>query len=142
MIRRPPGPTRTNTLFPSTTLFRSHGEAGQNHEGEQDEENNGIAQLLKNIVMSRCFAHLKAKQGMIFYVAPDMAGTDIFPPHGEGADEMPVQKAPEPVEQQRSQEYQGESQMRASRHGTAVMARGVLQMSEKRRRKTGVIGKQ
>src|SRR3546814_20173320 len=77
---------------------RRHGEAGQNHEGEQDEENNGIAQLLKNIVMSRCFAHLKAEQGMIFYVAPDMAGTDIFPPHGEVAAAMPVQKAPEQVE--------------------------------------------
>src|SRR3546814_1304676 len=63
--------------------------------------------------MSRCFAHLKAKQGMIFYVAPDMAGTDIFPPHGEVAAEMPVQKAPEQVEQQRSQEYQGEGQMPA-----------------------------
>src|SRR3546814_14359091 len=73
--------------------------------------------------MSRCFAHLKAKQGMIFYVAPDMAGTDIFPPHGEVAAEMPVQKAPEQVEQQRSQEYQGEGQMPASRHGKAIMAR-------------------
>src|SRR3546814_1758421 len=27
MIRRPPGSTRTDTLFPYTTLFRSHGEA-------------------------------------------------------------------------------------------------------------------
>src|SRR3546814_14222061 len=27
MQRRPPGPTRTDTLFPSTTLFRSEGEA-------------------------------------------------------------------------------------------------------------------
>src|SRR3546814_8311878 len=26
MIRRPPGSTRTDTLFPSTTLFRSRGE--------------------------------------------------------------------------------------------------------------------
>src|SRR3546814_3470818 len=25
MIRRPPGSTRTDTLFPYTTLFRSHG---------------------------------------------------------------------------------------------------------------------
>src|SRR3546814_7735036 len=25
MIRRPPRPTRTDTLFPYTTLFRSHG---------------------------------------------------------------------------------------------------------------------
>src|SRR3546814_7346390 len=28
MIRRPPGSTRTDTLFPYTTLFRSGGEAG------------------------------------------------------------------------------------------------------------------
>src|SRR3546814_20625302 len=29
MIRRPPRSTRTDTLFPYTTLFRSHGELGQ-----------------------------------------------------------------------------------------------------------------
>src|SRR3546814_3096794 len=28
MIRRPPRSTRTDTLFPYTTLFRSHGERG------------------------------------------------------------------------------------------------------------------
>src|SRR3546814_2053590 len=28
MIRRPPRSTRTDTLFPYTTLFRSHGRAG------------------------------------------------------------------------------------------------------------------
>src|SRR3546814_5204645 len=34
MIRRPPRSTRTDTLFPYTTLFRSHGEGG--HEGGED----------------------------------------------------------------------------------------------------------
>src|SRR3546814_7998843 len=29
MIRRPPRSTRTDTLFPYTTLFRSHGRKGQ-----------------------------------------------------------------------------------------------------------------
>src|SRR3546814_13327972 len=29
MIRRPPRSTRTDTLFPYTTLFRSHGEAAR-----------------------------------------------------------------------------------------------------------------
>src|SRR3546814_3372930 len=40
MIRRPPRSTRTDTLFPYTTLFRSAGEAGagsrQYHEPGQD----------------------------------------------------------------------------------------------------------
>src|SRR3546814_17615870 len=40
MIRRPPRSTRTDTLFPYTTLFRSAGEAGagsrQHHEPGQD----------------------------------------------------------------------------------------------------------
>src|SRR3546814_15731499 len=90
--------------------------------------------------MSRCFAHLKAKQGMIFYVAPDMAGTDLFPPHGEVADEMPVQKAPEQVEQQRSQEYQGEGQMTASRHGKAIMERACCPLRERRQHQPGVTG--
>src|SRR3546814_10581566 len=31
MIRRPPRSTRTDTLFPYTTLFRSHGQLGQPH---------------------------------------------------------------------------------------------------------------
>src|SRR3546814_12060633 len=30
MIRRPPGSTRTDTLFPYTTLFRSHGDFASN----------------------------------------------------------------------------------------------------------------
>src|SRR3546814_20532421 len=105
---------------------RRHGEAGQNHEGEQDEENNGIAQLLKNIVMSRCFAHLKAKQGMIFYVAPDMAGTDIFPPHGTVAAEMAGLKAPEQVAPQRSTETQAKGQMPTSTHGQAKKAKDCI----------------
>src|SRR3546814_10082801 len=33
MIRRPPGSTRTDTLFPSTTLFRSH-DAGIGRAGD------------------------------------------------------------------------------------------------------------
>src|SRR3546814_18268600 len=102
---------------------RRHGEAGQNHEGEQDEENNGIAQLLKNIVMSRCFDHLKAKQGMLFYVAPDMDVKDIFPPHGEVAAEMPGHKAPEQVEQHRNQACQSEGHTPPYRQGKAHMAR-------------------
>src|SRR3546814_13997794 len=89
--------------------------------------------------MSRCFAHLKAKQGMIFYVAPDMAGTDIFPPHGEVAAEMPVQKAPEKVEKQRSQEYQGEGQIPASRHGKAIMAKAWCPIREKQKTQPGEI---
>src|SRR3546814_19603601 len=35
MIRRPPRPTRTDTLFPYTTLFRSHMSSGGNHEQKQ-----------------------------------------------------------------------------------------------------------
>src|SRR3546814_12762614 len=31
MIRRPPCATRTDTLFPYTTLFRSHGGRGRDH---------------------------------------------------------------------------------------------------------------
>src|SRR3546814_3343596 len=33
MIRRPPGATRTDTLFPYTTLFRSRSRPGENHVG-------------------------------------------------------------------------------------------------------------
>src|SRR3546814_4448616 len=33
MIRRPPRSTRTDTLFPYTTLFRSHGAAGDGRRG-------------------------------------------------------------------------------------------------------------
>src|SRR3546814_2323760 len=63
----------------------------------------------------------------------------IFPPHGEVAAEMPVQKAPEQVEQQRSQEYQGEGQMPASRHGKAIMARDCCPIRETRKHQPGVI---
>src|SRR3546814_5834339 len=37
MIRRPPRSTRTDTLFPYTTLFRSRGDAGPRHVGDRDQ---------------------------------------------------------------------------------------------------------
>src|SRR3546814_8612779 len=37
MIRRPPRSTRTDTLFPYTTLFRSAGAAGRQHHGLRTE---------------------------------------------------------------------------------------------------------
>src|SRR3546814_16154387 len=36
MIRRPPRSTRTDTLFPYTTLFRSHGRNAERHNHKQD----------------------------------------------------------------------------------------------------------
>src|SRR3546814_13683698 len=38
MIRRPPRSTRTDTLFPYTTLFRSDGEEDEHGEGEEELE--------------------------------------------------------------------------------------------------------
>src|SRR3546814_9206038 len=39
MIRRPPRSTRTDTLFPYTTLFRSHAAAGpDDHQGSRDRD--------------------------------------------------------------------------------------------------------
>src|SRR3546814_11454554 len=38
MIRRPPRSTRTDTLFPYTTLFRSQHGAGETHPGMQAEQ--------------------------------------------------------------------------------------------------------
>src|SRR3546814_12813522 len=51
MRRRPPRSTRTDTLFPYTTLFRSHGQGGRGHqvdERKRDElqaQRNALAQL-------------------------------------------------------------------------------------------------
>src|SRR3546814_14784080 len=41
MIRRPPRSTRTDTLFPNTTLFRSHAQKGR--EAEQKGYDRGLA---------------------------------------------------------------------------------------------------
>src|SRR3546814_1401400 len=38
MIRRPPRSTRTDTLFPYTTLFRSHGRGGAQRQVVSDAE--------------------------------------------------------------------------------------------------------
>src|SRR3546814_12335310 len=43
MIRRPPSSTRTDTLFPYTTLFRSYGDSGGAVGYLIGEENQGIA---------------------------------------------------------------------------------------------------
>src|SRR3546814_11256099 len=48
MIRRPPRSTRTDTLFPYTTLFRSHQLLGENHDqdcGANDEADRGDREL-------------------------------------------------------------------------------------------------
>src|SRR3546814_6430282 len=41
MIRRPPRSTRTDTLFPYTTRFRSPPEVGHHHAGQDDQQVEG-----------------------------------------------------------------------------------------------------
>src|SRR3546814_17697569 len=43
MIRRPPRSTRTDTLFPYTTLFRSYGDRGASHEARERSRRRGGA---------------------------------------------------------------------------------------------------
>src|SRR3546814_7569728 len=43
MIRRPPRSTRTNTLCPYTTLFRSHRQFGQGSEGARRRHRQGVS---------------------------------------------------------------------------------------------------
>src|SRR3546814_3107025 len=54
MIRRPPRSTRTDTLFPYTTLFRSccrfrpaRGWCGQAHEGRSEEHTSELQSLMR-----------------------------------------------------------------------------------------------
>src|SRR3546814_2515034 len=57
MIRRPPRSTRTDTLFPYTTLFRSHRTGRVALEGQQIlvlEENGELASLIDVDSVDRC----------------------------------------------------------------------------------------
>src|SRR3546814_1708110 len=47
MIRRPPRSTRTDTLFPSTTLFRSEQEDQRRQQGDQRNRANSLQQLVQ-----------------------------------------------------------------------------------------------
>src|SRR3546814_11282139 len=45
MIRRPPRSTRTDTLFPYTTLFRSPSPTGQSQNQDQDQDSSDAQEL-------------------------------------------------------------------------------------------------
>src|SRR3546814_12667530 len=47
MIRRPPRSTRTDTLFPYTTLFRSDDESGEALSALEDELNTGVEEEIR-----------------------------------------------------------------------------------------------
>src|SRR3546814_6051766 len=53
MIRRPPRSTRTDTLFPYTTLFRSLGEQCEDQQGLQHQERGEDENLLPVLVPDR-----------------------------------------------------------------------------------------
>src|SRR3546814_15945328 len=54
MIRRPPRSTRTDTLFPYTTLFRSH------HAGSDDDRGRQLART-RQLAFFACFAEAKKR---------------------------------------------------------------------------------
>src|SRR3546814_924001 len=71
MIRRPPRSTRTDTLFPYTTRFRSRGKGGEAAEYANADEQ-------PEIFMTDRLAHQESRQQ----------------PHDEAADEVDRQDAP------------------------------------------------
>src|SRR3546814_12994074 len=54
MIRRPPRSTRTDTLFPYTTLFRSHAVGGTAIQNLEDDTLLINEELTASIVIARC----------------------------------------------------------------------------------------
>src|SRR3546814_18775683 len=58
MIRRPPRSTRTDTLFPYTTLFRSPSAQGERRDGARTGDDPGLAGALRS--GSRGAARLRA----------------------------------------------------------------------------------
>src|SRR3546814_3565386 len=65
MIRRPPRSTRTDTLFPYTTLFRSGGAAfGQPHAGRQLRLDEGFAEAVAHAHHFAGGFHLGAEDGI------------------------------------------------------------------------------
>src|SRR3546814_5553402 len=81
MIRRPPRSTRTDTLFPYTTLFRSSG--GQLQSGTEQhfglvhgrdaqarsDKNGGAARALKERLWRICMANPRWKKSLLPFVA-------------------------------------------------------------------------
>src|SRR3546814_5107118 len=61
MIRRPPGSTRTDTLFPYTTLFRSDGALEVLGSADEGDESRFI-----RIRLSLSTRHYKTPEGMLF----------------------------------------------------------------------------
>src|SRR3546814_8398283 len=55
MIRRPPRSTRTDTLFPYTTLFRSHVSANHRHDPGRGRRRGAIAGVGLRPPLRRCF---------------------------------------------------------------------------------------
>src|SRR3546814_19897224 len=71
MIRRPPRSTRTDTLFPYTTLFRSHGESGF-------DANDAIASLDIEAAVRRHFGRRHPLDDPFRHVFPGGAYPDVL----------------------------------------------------------------
>src|SRR3546814_13898443 len=67
MIRRPPRSTRTDTLFPYTTLFRSLRAGGSNYSGQSYEGMINVP-LIRDTLMSRFAGQFVQRDGFTKYV--------------------------------------------------------------------------
>src|SRR3546814_10279461 len=92
MIRRPPRSTRTDTLFPYTTLFRSNAEGARLLHGELDAEAPAqgidlVGQLAREgALLDDGVTHLRHHLGLLA-AAEDVAD----PPHREAEDQQAEQ---------------------------------------------------
>src|SRR3546814_16342441 len=88
MIRQPPRSTRTDTLFPYTTLFRSHGNpAGETEAHELRAKFNGVGergvreflnQDRWDAIDTRNFSHAKLLRGQPLHILVGQADALIF----------------------------------------------------------------
>src|SRR3546814_16215670 len=89
MIRRPPRSTRTDTLFPYTTLFRSHTTQHdrsneKQEDGQPEEEHESITRRVPLLCLLFCFQRPRA--GFVGRVSEQLA--NLIHAHGYAAGKL------------------------------------------------------
>src|SRR3546814_15511567 len=83
MIRRPPRSTRTDTLFPYTTLFRSPGTVGKKRKSQPAQSELGKITTIHESQYSKGAATVQGRRRIAAAVHPHDGRKTVVPPRSE-----------------------------------------------------------
>ncbi len=109
-----------NQPWPSRIHCWGHGQPSQDLEGNEDEDDAEIGQLLKRVVSSRHFALRKAQQRMVLKVFQEMTRGQFAPAGKQVLPDVPVDETEDPVGDDRRHEQPRKGQVPVARQCEVV----------------------